>query len=378
MPAVIDLFAGAGGLSLGAARAGFNVCAAVEIDPHAIESHRTNFPNTVHIQRDIMRLTGANIIAEANIRPQDLIGIIGGPPCQGFSSIGQGDVDDIRNRLFVKFFEIVEELHPLFFVAENVPGIMNSKYNGIRNEAFQHIREYTMLPPLKVAANEYGAPTTRTRIFFIGYLNDPRILPFTSQDIENMKIPQAQQTTVKQALEGLPERIYFKTNATGIRKLSDAYIRGPRSQSDFFFNHATGLIPEDLGDTDYIEEYTHNHIVNGFLPTKHSKEVKSRYAKLKYGQQDKISKSTRLNPDGFCPTLRAGTGPEKGSYQAVRPIHFKYPRVITPREAARLQGFPDWYKLPETIWHGFRQIGNSVSPIAAERVLLAIHQRLIL
>lgn len=378
VPAVIDLFAGAGGLSLGAARAGFDVCAAVEIDPHAIASHRTNFPNTIHIQRDIMSLTGANIIAEANIRQQDLIGIIGGPPCQGFSSIGQGDVDDIRNRLFVKFFELVEELHPLFFVAENVPGIMNSKYDGIRNEAFQHIREYTMLPPLKVVANEYGAPTTRTRIFFIGYLNDPRILPFTSQDIENMKIPQAQQTTVKQALEGLPERIYFKTNSTGIRKLSDAYIRGPRSQSDFFFNHATGLIPEDLGDTDYIEEYARNHVVNGFLPTKHGKEVKSRYAKLKYGQQDKVSKSTRLNPDGFCPTLRAGTGPEKGSYQAVRPIHFKYPRVITPREAARLQGFPDWYKLPETIWHGFRQIGNSVSPIAAERVLLAIHQRLIL
>lgn len=133
MPAVIDLFAGAGGLSLGAARAGFDVCAAVEIDPHAITSHRTNFPNTVHIQRNIMSLTGANIIAEANIRQQDLIGIIGGPPCQGFSSIGQGDVDDIRNRLFVKFFELVEDLHPLFFVAENVPGIMNCKYDGKSN-----------------------------------------------------------------------------------------------------------------------------------------------------------------------------------------------------------------------------------------------------
>lgn len=82
VPAVIDLFAGAGGLSLGAARAGFDVCAAVEIDPHAITSHRTNFPNTVHIQRNIMSLTGANIIAEANIRQQDLIGIIGGPPAR--------------------------------------------------------------------------------------------------------------------------------------------------------------------------------------------------------------------------------------------------------------------------------------------------------
>ena len=93
-------------------------------------------------------------------------------------------------------------------------------------------------------------------------------------------------------------------------------------------------------------------------------------------QQDRISKSTRLDPQGFCPTLRAGTGPEKGSFQAVRPIHYQYSRVITPREAARLQGFPDWSKLPDTIWHGFRQIGNSVSPIAAERVLSAIFQKL--
>ena len=378
VPAVIDLFAGAGGLSLGASRAGFDISAAIEIDPHAMASHRINFPHTVHIQRDILNLTGSEIISEANINPEDLIGIIGGPPCQGFSSIGQGDVNDIRNRLFVKFFELVAELHPLFFVAENVPGIMNKKYNHIRSEAFHYTQEYTMLPPLKVAANEYGAPTTRTRIFFIGYLNDPRIQPFTAQDIEKMKLPPELQTTVKQALDGLPVRIISQANAVGRRKLSDTYFKKSTIQSDFFYNHVTGLIPNNLGDPEYVENYKHNHIANGFLPTSHSKEVKSRYAKLKYGQQDKISKSTRLNPDGFCPTLRAGTGPEKGSYQAVRPIHYKYARVITPREAARLQGFPDWYKLPDTIWHGFRQIGNSVSPIAAERVLLAIYQRLIL
>ena len=108
-----------------------------------------------------------------------------------------------------------------------------------------------------------------------------------------------------------------------------------------------------------------------------SQAVKDRYAKLEYGKQDKVSKSTRLNPDSFCPTLRAGTGPDKGSFQAVRPIHYEHARVITPREAARLQGFPDWYKLPNTIWHSFRQIGNSVSPIAAEQIFRAIFQKLI-
>lgn len=93
------------------------------------------------------------------------------------------------------------------------------------------------------------------------------------------------------------------------------------------------------------------HQVNGFLPTQHSQTVKDRYAKLEYGKQDRVSKSTRLNPDSFCPTLRAGTGPDKGSFQAVRPIHYEHARVITPREAARLQGFPDWYKLPNTIFN---------------------------
>lgn len=78
----------------------------------------------------------------------------------------------------------------------------------------------------------------------------------------------------------------------------------------------------------------------------------------------------------FCPTLRAGTGPEKGSFQAVRPIHYDEPRVINSRKAARLQGFPDWFKLPPTIWHSFRQIGNSVSPIAAEAVLKVIYDHL--
>lgn len=378
MPAVIDLFAGAGGLSLGACRAGFDVRAAIEKDENAMASHAANFPNTAHILQDIMTLSGADILRLSNIDNDDLIGIIGGPPCQGFSSIGQGNVNDIRNRLFVKFFELVEELQPVFFLAENVPGIMNEKYDAIRTEAFTHTQGYTLLEPIKVIANDYGAPTTRTRMFFIGYRNDARLIPFTKKDIEDMKVADNEKTTVKQALEGLPERIRYSEKSQGTQKLQDGYLTGQRIQSQFYFDHATGLRPQGLGDNTYVQSYVQHQTVNGYNPTKHTPAVRSRYAKLKYGQQDKISKSQKLNPDGYCPTLRAGTGPEKGSYQAVRPIHYKYPRVITPREAARLQGFPDWYKLPNTIWHGFRQIGNSVSPIVAERILMAIRHRLIL
>lgn len=379
MPKVIDLFAGAGGLSLGASRAGFNVVAAVELEPHAIATHMANFPNSRHIQNDIMELTGETLLALSEIQAEQLDGIIGGPPCQGFSSIGYGEVEDIRNTLFVKFFELVEEIRPPFFIAENVPGILNSKYDQIRRTAFEHVRDYHLLAPIKVDASEYGAPTTRTRIFFIGFRDDARIEPFTVADIERMKVAVDQKTTVQKALEGLPSDIRYRPNNTGIRRLSDEYVNQnvPHIQPPFFYERATGMRPEGLGNPDYIRQYENQHKVNGFFPTQHTKKVRKRYSQLKYGQQDRISKSTRLNPNGFCPTLRAGTGPEKGSYQAVRPIHYAYARVITPREAARLQGFPDWFKLPETIWHGFRQIGNSVSPIVAEQVLRAVYQKLI-
>ena len=218
MPKVIDLFAGAGGLSLGAFRAGFDIVSAVELDPHAIRSHITNFPHTIHIQKDIMSLSGKELLELSKINNDQLLGIIGGPPCQGFSNIGHGDVNDSRNQLFIKFFELINELQPVFFVAENVPGIMNDKYLQIRNNAFKNISNYTLLSPIQVKANEYGAPTIRTRIFFIGYRNDMRIRPITVEDIENMKIPSFERTTVRSALEGLPSNIHYSAKASGEKK----------------------------------------------------------------------------------------------------------------------------------------------------------------
>lgn len=374
---VIDLYAGAGGLSLGALRAGFSLAAAVEVDHNAISTHKMNFPAAQHIERDIMTLSGAEILKLSKLKNGQIEGIIGGPPCQGFSSIGHGNVDDKRNRLFIRFFELVNELQPIFFVAENVPGIMNSKYDEIRQEAFSQVSEYRLLDPIRINASEYGAPTTRTRIFFIGYKDAPNIPAISVTDIEAMKVPKTERTTVCQALEGLPDHIRYSPNSTGNRALQPEYceLRTAHSQSDFFYARVFNLRPNGAGDPEYLRQFDCNHIVNGCIPTKHTLEVKRRFSRLNYGQRDTISKASRLHPDKYCPTLRAGTGPDKGSFQAVRPIHFKYSRVITPREAARLQGFPDWYKLPDTIWHGFRQIGNSVSPIAAERILSAVFQK---
>ncbi|WNY28841.1 hypothetical protein MmiEs2_10490 [Methanimicrococcus stummii] len=369
-PTVIDLFAGAGGLSLGAARAGFDVAYAVDFDKRALETHEKNFPKSKHFQLNLETVNPAEFLHICGLKENsNITGVIGGPPCQGFSAIGHGCVNDNRNSLFIRFFQLVKEINPAFFVAENVTGIMQSKYDSIRSNAFKEVENYTILPPLKIKANEYGAPTSRTRIFFIGY--DPERMQLNENDIINAKMPH-NKINVKNALQGLPVDISKCQNGKGV--IDSKYIKNSEELS-YFHRRAQGLIPKGIGHRETIKDYKKG-VVTGCFPTAHSTKIKQRYKQLEFGKMDPISKSTKLDPTGLCPTLRAGTGPEKGSYQAVRPIHYKIPRVITPREAARLQGFPDWFIFQPTIWHSFRQIGNSVSPIVAERLLSVIYHKL--
>jgi DNA (cytosine-5)-methyltransferase 1 len=117
-------------------------------------------------------------------------------------------------------------------------------------------------------------------------------------------------------------------------------------------------------------------IFTGHRMTIHTKDVIKRFRALRPGQIDPIGRHPRLSWDGQCPNLRAGTGKDKGSYQSVRPIHPDEPRVITVREGARLQGFHDSFKFHPTVWHSFRMIGNSVSPIIAEAILSLIAERM--
>ena len=110
--------------------------------------------------------------------------------------------------------------------------------------------------------------------------------------------------------------------------------------------------------------------------TTHTVAVKRRFAGIAQGDVDPIGRHPRLEWTGQCTTLRAGTGSDRGSYQSVRPIHPEQARVITVREAARLQGFPDDFRFHPTIWHSFRMIGNSVSPIIARAIFSAISKRI--
>lgn len=366
---VVDLFCGAGGLSLGAARSGFALAAGVELDKHAYETHTLNFPSSKHLQLDVGKLSGSQLLAAAGVQTGALGGLIGGPPCQGFSSIGRRDPKDARNDLFGHFMRLVAETQPAFFLAENVPGILQKKNTAILKKALSKVpSHYHMLTPIEVDASLYGAPTNRTRVFFIGV--DGRRLP--ALKMQSFAPPSnVQSVFVQEALAGLN----FEVDPN---PPPDQYVWTTVDQLPMstFYSRVQSCIPEGVGHPATVTRYKTAREVSGHIGTLHAPTITERYAALAPGGKDTVSRSVRLKNDGFCHTLRAGTGPEKGSYQAVRPIHPTEPRVITPREAARLQGFPDWFLLPPTKWHSFRQIGNSVSPLVAEAVLTVIFHHL--
>lgn len=369
-PRVVDLFAGAGGLSLGAARAGFEVVAAFEKDPFAYATHARNFPGTKHIADEIgAELTGEALLRHAGLQAGELDGLIGGPPCQGFSIIGKQQLDDERNNLFVQFFRLVAETRPVFYLAENVPGILNPQFKSVLNTAKAYLsHEYVQLEPFTVKASDYGAPTSRKRVIFVGYRRDA----FESLSVDDFKPTDVELVHVKQALQGLPEiNPNWLLEKDGWRPVKRSY-----GMPKEFLQRLRSEIPDGVGNAEAIKRLENKRLVSGCLGTRHAEEVAKRYKKLKPGQQDKISRSIRLKADGFCPTLRAGTDNQRGSFQAVRPIHHTKHRVITPREAARLQGFPDWFVFDATKWHSFRQIGNSVSPIVAEHLMHTLLKRM--
>jgi DNA (cytosine-5)-methyltransferase 1 len=283
--------------------------------------------------------------------------------------MGKNDLDDPRNMMVFHFCRLVSEVHPSFFVFENVPGILHVRYKELLATAFAELpRCYTILPPMRVNACERGVPTNRVRVFFVGF--DPnRVRNLCHEDFA----PPSDQriVKVKDALVGLPRiRAHWKSVEESLRRIERVTAGSP------FNDRIAGLVPPGIGDSQALQLYKEKGLVSGCSGTVHTEETVSRFARLKPGEVDPVSKARRLDEDGFCPTLRAGTGPDRGSFQAVRPIHPGSPRVITPREAARLQGFPDWFQFDHTKWHAFRQIGNSVSPIVAESILKTVRSAL--
>ncbi|MCW1915969.1 DNA cytosine methyltransferase [Luteolibacter sp. GHJ8] len=359
-PRIVDLFSGCGGFGLGAELAGFESVAAVDIDSTLQSAYGLNFPTARVINGDVSQLEAG--FWKKTIGRQRLDGLIGGPPCQGFSRIGKKAADDPRNSLIGHFYRHVRMLKPKFFVMENVVGLLDE---GSREHLFKALgqvpEDYVILGPLIVNAAEHGAPTKRKRVVVIGY--DPaEVSPISEADITAASV--ANPTTIRDAISDLPSPIADPRDPLDFGWAR--YPRRPTRLSDYAARMR--MMPENLGWDTSVTKLAHGSI-SGLLETKHTEIVKRRFADTPPGEIEAVSRYPRLRWDGFCPTLRAGTGNERGSYQAMRPIHPSEARVITVREGARLQGFPDWFVFHPSKWHSFRMIGNSVSPPVSYHIL---------
>lgn len=368
-PTIIDLFCGCGGFGLGAEMAGFKTLAAIDIEPNLQSAYKRNFPNTQVITNDLSKMEADDW--ERILNGRQVTGVIGGPPCQGYSRMGHSDKADPRRSLLRHFFRTVNIISPKFFVMENVEGLMDEKNVYELKAALKVLdKTYTVLKPMIVDALDFGAPTRRKRVIVVGYKPES----VSAINLNDFIPENVTQTNVKDAIWDLPSPV----NETQVADSEDhawSKYRNVKNLSEYALSMRK-LPPAHLG-WDKSVELLNNKKLSGFLNTKHTEAVSARYATVKQGAVDKTSKAKRLAWDGVCPTLRAGTGSDKGSHQAVRPLHPKENRVITVREAARLQGFPDWFAFHNTKWHSFRMIGNSVSPLVSEKILTVLKNNLI-
>jgi len=368
-------------MSLGFEQAGFDVVAAVEYDPVHAATHAYNFPDCEILCRDATRLSADDVLraAERGFKrlyperawPGRLDALVGGPPCQGFSSGGKRDASDERNDLLLQFVRLVEELLPRTICLENVSGLLEKKYDAVREEAFRRLRAvgYDLSGTTKpLNSLEFGVPQSRRRVIVLGALEG---------GAPAVPRPRAGAVTVSEALEGLPSpNQYDELLVTDSVALLPEDMERRRSIDGMYARRLAGL---DTPSSDKSRPRRWEpSILTGFRRTTHARETLARFGNTERGTVEPKSRLYRLPLEGPARTLRAGTGSERGSHTSPRPIHPIEDRVITVREAARLHGYPDWFRFHTTNWHGHRQVGNSVPPPlahAAAAVLLDVLDR---
>jgi DNA (cytosine-5)-methyltransferase 1 len=359
----VDLFSGAGGMSLGFRQAGFAVQAAVEYDPIHCATHEFNFPECASICRSVAEIDGRYIRDHSEIQDSDVDVVFGGAPCQGFSLIGKRAMDDPRNRLVHHFVRLVTELKPKFFVFENVKGLTIGDHKQFLHEIIDEFqsRGFKVEARYRVLnAAHYGVPQDRQRLFLLGARR-------------GMPLPAYPDAT--HALRSEENQLAFAETVSPTPTVADAF--GDLPEADDFeellerdwvlarFGTPSGyaaLLRYRCGPTDGLD------LLSSSLRTIHTPLSQRRFRETPQGAVEPISRFLKLDPSGICNTIRAGTASDRGAFTSPRPIHPTSPRCITVREAARLHSYPDWFRFHVTKWHGFRQIGNSVPPLLAKAV----------
>jgi DNA (cytosine-5)-methyltransferase 1 len=378
-PTAIDLFSGAGGISLGLINAGFNVLLGSDIDEACAKTHKRNFPRVPFLQRDIEALSAREILDAAGLEPGELDLLIGGPPCQGFSIIGQRELWDPRNGLFKKFLQIARDLRPKALVIENVSGLATLNKGAVLRDIGQSCAEAGYaIDCAELLAAQYGVPQMRWRMFFIGWRFDlakrggfPKpthgrrgigdLVPNRTIVPEDTK----GFVTIKDAIGDLP--------AIEAGESVDRYTRKPRTA---FQKEMREDAPATLA----------NHYA-----ARLSRQNMERLRVLKPGQdwrslphdllpagmqralrKDHTRRYRRMQWDGIARSIITRfRDPKSGEY-----IHPEQHRTISIREAARIQSFPDWFVFEGNLSQQYDQVGNAVPPLLARAVGLEIRAML--
>lgn len=360
-PTVIDLFAGCGGMTLGFVAEGFRPVLAVEHDRAAASTYAVNFGEEHMFYGDIVDLPTESI-PTADV-------VIGGPPCQGFSNLGSKDVEDPRNKLWKEFIRVVRAARPLVFVLENVERFAkSSEFDLLKAEAGTGglLEGYELRWRVLIAA-DYGVAQRRPRTILIG----SRMTPIEPPRPTHSRIPGLDGTlpwlTVRDRIGGLPETP--KTTQLPVRETVcfGQRVPGPFTEEELHF----GRSPRPLSLARY------DHVPPGGGRFDVPNELLPRcWREKKTGTTDVMG---RMRWDAPSLTIRTEFfKPEKGAY-----LHPQWDldnpekrvnRVITHREAARLQDFPPWFQWCGTKIEIARQIGNAVPAGLAQAVAVQISE----
>lgn len=382
----VEIFSAPGGLSYGFKMAGFRVLAGIDIYRDGLKTFHANSPDAAVILKDVRTLSGEELLGASGISRGDLDVMVGGPPCQGFSTVGRVKIaslvrqgvwklqnqdsrwiDDPRNLLYKEFIRLVKECRPKFFVMENVRGITSYR-NGelmkeIKNE-FEIIEEletsgYTVdYRPLDAA--EFGVPQHRKRVFFVGNrLGLPNLFPVATHGPSKEKF-----VSVWNAIGDLPS-----LRAGGGAEIAEykkptfhKYQEWTREDSPQIHNHiARPHKPRD------IETFKH------MKPGDKWKDLPQKYRDM-YGYRedifgDKFKRLWKKTRSSWTITAHLC----KDGYVYIHPTQS---RTLTVREAARLQSFPDRFVFKGSRTSQYRQVGNAVPPLLSRAVALCISRSL--
>lgn len=377
---MIDLFAGAGGLSEGLQEAGFKSLYANELMTTYAQTFAANHPDTIVESEDIRNVDAADVRERLKLKRGELSLIAGGPPCQGFSiNAPKRSLDDRRNHLFREYLRFVEEFQPGAVLIENVPGLVSFEGGATLEAILQSLRELGYAADVQILyAPLFGVPQTRWRTIVLG-LRDasdasaafpepirtaPMRVNFTSRfagrDIVAMprSITLPAHTTVAEAIGDLP----VLQNGEAGEDLKPYRAEASNEYQRLLRVGSTGVANHEAARLGKINLQRLQHIPPGgnwtdipfeLLPAGMKQARRSDHTK-RYG---------RVDPNGLASTILTKCDPHWGAY-----FHYDQDRAFTVREAARIQSFPDTYSFTGSRVEQYEQVGNAVPPLLAAAV----------